>query len=432
MSEIWSARGLDGVLALLADCDPWTVGRYAAHCLEDRYRVTDVLRTCLSNKDDSSERLDNFMRGFIALIDESVRSTVISTVAETATVDQAVRLYTCAPFNDQTWRLLEHHGRHVRERYWRTVFPEIARFTESETTQIIDRLVEAERPRAAFFAVRFGWDKVETSRLRRLLTAVVNVNTEPADHFAIESYRLSEALDSFDGRPGVTVDEMAQLEFACIQALDRSEHGIPNLESKLAQSPSLFVQALALFCKRSDGGQDPAQWRADDPERRASLGTAAYRLLRRATRIPGTDAEGKVDAQALSQWVTEARRLCTEYGRAAIGDQQIGQLMSKAPSEDDGSWPCQPVCEVLESIASEHIARGFEIGVYNARGVVSRTLGEGGEQERELSARYRAWAQRRAFDYPYVARVLERIAKGYDRDAEREDSQVRVMKRLEH
>ena len=86
----------------------------------------------------------------------------------------------------------------------------------------------------------------------------------------------------------------------------------------------------------------------------------------------------------------------------------------------------------MESIASEDIANGFEIGVCNARGMVSRSPEEGGEQERELSAKYRVWAQRLAFDYPFVAGIVERIAKSYDRDAEREDSEVRLMKRLEH
>ena len=432
MSEIWSARGLDGVLALLADCDPWTVGRYAAHCPQDQCAVTDVLRTCLSTETDSSGKLDHFIRGFLLLVEEGIRSAVISNLAETVTVKQVVRLFTCAPFRDQTWRLLDCQDRHVLDRYWRTVIPELSRFTEFEASQIIDRLVEAKRPRAAFFAVRLDWDKVETSRLKRLLRAIVNINTEPAGHFEIRSWYLSKAFDSLDGRPGVTVDEMAQLEFACIQALDRSKHGIPNLERKIAESPSLFVQALALFSKRQDGGQDPPEWQVDDPDRSASLGNAAYRLIEKVRRLPGTNAEGKVESRALNRWVTEVRRSCREHGRARIGDDRIGQLLSKAPAEDDTSWPCRPVCEVLESIASENIARGFEIGVYNGHGVVSRSLEEGGKQERELSAKYRAWAERLAFDYPYVANILERIAQGYDRDAEREDSEVQVMKRLEH
>ena len=106
--------------------------------------------------------------------------------------------------------------------------------------------------------------------------------------------------------------------------------------------------------------------------------------------------------------------------------------MSKAPSEKDGPWPCRPVCEVLETLGSQDVATGFKTGAYIARGAHSRSLDEGGVQERELSARYRIWAKRLAFDYPYVSSILERIADGYDRDAEREDSEVLVMKRLEH
>ena len=88
------------------------------------------------------------------------------------------------------------------------------------------------------------------------------------------------------------------------------------------------------------------------------------------------------------------------------------------------------MCEVLEAIPSREVAVGFEIGVFNSRGVHSRSLDEGGRQERDLSARYRAWAQRLSFEYPRVASILEGIAVGYDRDAEREDSELHIRRRL--
>jgi hypothetical protein len=62
---------------------------------------------------------------------------------------------------------------------------------------------------------------------------------------------------------------MAQLEFLYIDALDDSTHGIPNLESQVAQSPPLFVQAVALAYKRRDDGEDPPEWRFENPEQRA-------------------------------------------------------------------------------------------------------------------------------------------------------------------
>ena len=61
------------------------------------------------------------------------------------------------------------------------------------------------------------------------------VNIEPASHFKLERYYISEALDSLDGRAGVTRDEMAQLEFHYIIILDDSKHGIPNLEAQIAE-----------------------------------------------------------------------------------------------------------------------------------------------------------------------------------------------------
>ena len=86
----------------------------------------------------------------------------------------------------------------------------------------------------------WDWSQVETLRLKRLLFAVATVDAEPADWYRLDAYRLSEALDSLQGRTGVSLDEMAQLEFLFITALDHSEHGIPNLERQIAESPTLF------------------------------------------------------------------------------------------------------------------------------------------------------------------------------------------------
>ena len=260
----------------------------------------------------------------------------------------------------------------------------------------------------------------------------MTVDGEPADHFKIEAYDLSKALKSLGGRPGVTPDEMAQLEFAFIGALRDSTDRIPNLEKRLAESPPLFVQVLALVFRRNDGGQDPPAWRVDDPARRAALGDAAHALLERVKRIPGANSEGQVDTDALLRWVTEARGLCREHGRIEIGDQQIGQWFSRASAEDDTHWPCRPVCDVLEAIASENMATGFETCVHNSRGVTTRRPYEGGGQERDLAAKYRAWAQARRFEYPFVGRILDAIAQGYEQDAARKDTDVRVRQRLEH
>ena len=363
-------------------------------------------------------------------MDDEARGAIFSALAKGMDNDRIVRLFRCAPFRQDTWRLLDRYGKRVRDRYWKEVAPQWNRHSELELIEIIDRLLGAKRPRAAFCTVQLDWRHVDTSRLKRLLVAVATVGAEPAGHYQLEAYQVSEALNSLHGRTGVSPDEMARLEFFFVEALDRSKHGIPNLERQIAESPVLFVQVLALLYKRKDDRQDPPEWRIADPERRDSLVSAAYRLLNRIGRIPGTGEDGKINGEVLLSWITEVRRLCTEHGRTEAGDEAIGQLLSKAPAEKDGRWPCLPVCEAMERIASQNIGIGFNAGVHRARGMTSRAIDEGGAQERELAAKYRGLAKQYAFDYPYVSSVLESVAAEYDWHAKREDTEVEIEKRL--
>ena len=429
MHEIWEQRGFDGVVALLAESSAtYSVGRHALLSAVGRRGAAGLLQASLSVNVDPDWKLDAFMHGIIEAVAPTEHRALLADILTSATVDQKLRLLRSAPFGDQTWFLLDRQPQHVRDGYWREVRPDRIGLSGTELNEVVNRLLAVNRPRAAFQAVCWDWDKIETSRLKRLLVAIATTNDEPGQSPELDPYHVSSALDSLDGRADVTSDEMAKLELAFIEAVDNRNHGIPNLERQVAEYPDLFVQVLALLFRRTDEGQDPPDWQVENPDQRAAAAQAAFRLLERISLIPGTDSQGKVQAESLRRWVVEVRRVCAAHGRAKVGDHWIGQLLSKAPAEDSSLWPCRPVCEVIETVRSQDIAQGFSIGVYNARGVHWR--GEGGDQERELAAKYRGWARQVDFDYPYVSSVLERIAASYDKEGEREDSEAIVRRRL--
>ncbi len=435
MKEIWTERGFDGVTELLSHSNaPDIIGSSLGVSITDANVRADFLRQCLCMTGDLERKIDFCIQGFLTSLGDEARDSIFLTVAEGMDTDRIIRLFLCAPFGQDTWRLLDRYDKKIRNRYWQEVIPYWNHHSEAELTELIDRLLEAKRPRAAFHlvAIPLHWSQIETSRLKSLLLAVATVDAEPADWYKVDDYYISEALNSLHGRTGVSSDEMAQLEFLYIEALDHSEHGIPNLERQIAKSPAFFVQALAFAFRRNDGGQDPPEWRIEDQDRREGMGSAAYRLFGRIRHIPGTDRDGKINAEALYEWVREVRELCMEHGRGELGDQKIGELLSRDTVKENGEWPCLPICEVMERIASQQIGRGFNIGVYNGRGVHSRRIGEGGAQERELAAQYRNWARLRAFDYPYVSNVLESIAVDYEREARQYDNETKLQKRLGH
>src|SRR5262249_33913182 len=137
-----------------------------------------------------------------------------------------------------------------------------------------------------------------------------------------------------------------------------------------------------------------------------------------------------INAQELARWTQQVRELCAEFGRAVMGDQMIGQLFSHSPAGADGTWPCREICEVIESVSSDEMIKGFSMGVHNNRGAIWR--GDDGAQERQLAEKYRGHARHIAFEFPFVSAALEEIAQSYEREAGWEDSRGKLRKRLQH
>jgi addiction module HigA family antidote len=431
LEEIWKDQEFGGIKALaMKSGTSGIIGWHMADGVIPASGVAGFLERCLKVEDEGlTSKMDDLVRGFLAKMDVAPRTDVSEHLLVKLPSSLLCRFLKCSLFQHETWEQVDRQAPEVREQYWHEIYPNSLMKESLDANEVVDRLLEARRPRAAFYSVHFALEEVETSRLKRLLQEVGTCDSEAPGHYQLDRHYLSSALTILQARSGVTEEEMAQLEFQFITALEHTKHRIPNLERQVGKSPALFVQALALIYRRRDGGEDPPEWQVKE-ENESAVGTAAYRLLENIRRIPGTVNDGRIDEAKLRAWVNEAQSLCSKYGRAEIGDQKLGQLLSAPILGNDGVWPCEAVRKVLEEIGTPDIATGLSIAVYNSRGAHWRA--EGGGQERELAAKYRNWARKLAFEYPYVANLVEDIAATYDRQAEREDSESAVRKRLRH
>jgi hypothetical protein len=233
--------------------------------------------------------------------------------------------------------------------------------------------------------------------------------------------------------PGLTLDQKAGLEFAYLEVLakpwgSQPHYGIPNLERYVEAHPELFIQAIAWTYKRKDGATDPADFQVP-PERVSTMAERGYKLLDAINRIPGHNDLGELEVDRLAKWLAAVRQSSAELSRADIADICIGKVLSNAAVGKDGVWPCEPVRDVMEEIQSEPLMQGAHTGVYNSRGAHFR--GEGGGQERELAAKYHRWGKALQVSHPFVAsRLLMGLAKTYEQEATREDTDAGIRRRL--
>jgi addiction module HigA family antidote len=342
---------------------------------------------------------------------------------------QLVQLPPLAPFDNQTWKFVDGLGDIASKNYWLTVNPGFFRGPPQELKFAVDRLLNVRRPRAALNLIRFELSAIPPRTIYRILSdAAVSSEDFGASH--MEGYAIKEAFKHLNATGEIEITEMASLEFRYLAVLEREEEAIPNLEHQINKNPELFAQAIAFVFRRSDDQEDPAELRIEDGEFGKVRAEQAYRMLDRLHKIPGRDEDGNQDGDLLVEWIKATRNHLKEWARLDVGDSQIGQLLSKAPVGADGLWPCEPVRDAMEKTLSRSMSDGFRVGKFNLRGVVMR--GEGGNQERELASKYSAWAAPIASTHPKVARILREIRDGYLSDAEREDTEANIRKRLRH
>ena len=425
LREIWRERGFRGLSGLVT-------GGYASHVigslmpeiLNAKQETVRFVRWCLDKMSENDvQRYERCLESFLWRIDADSLSALVEDIGRSHGGSGRLRLFSSMPYRI-AWKLLETELDTTREAYWGKVEFGLRGYSAEDTHEMVDRLLEAGRPLAALQPASLDWDTVETSRLTKLLHALVGVDEQ------FDGSSISEAFKSLDQRSEVTIEEKSKLEFMFFRVLKGSEYGMPNLAKQILSSPGLYAEAIVRAFRRGDHENDPPELRIDDAEQCKYVAEAAYDLLQWIHRIPGSDARGVIDTEQLTAWLAEVRTLCMRYGRAEVGDSSIGELLSRAPPDDDGRWPCQAVCETLEWISCGEVDEGFIVGVYNARGVVTRQIGERGDQERALAAKYRGWAQQIAYEYPHVGSILERIAEVYDRDALRRDTHADLQRRF--
>lgn len=364
--------------------------------------------------------------------DDAQRDRILKALKKKLPPTEFAAVLLLTPFRRSTWRMVDRLGEADRAAYWGAVVPELIFDQSDENNEAVERLLAADRPRAAFANVRYKSEEINPRLLERLLSKVAAGGKDKDGEYQLENYHLQQAFAQLDKASEITLEEKARLEFAYIDVLSRpwgrdGEHGVPNLERYTEANPALFIQAIVWAYKRKDGREDPPEWKAADGDKQ-HLAERGYKLLEAIKRMPGHDDLGELKTDRLRKWVETVRDTCSELSRLDIADLCLGKLFAEAPVGEDGIWPCEPVRQVIEEIQTESLGSGAHTGLYNARGVHFR--GEGGSQERELAEGYQRSARALQYSFPFVASIHAGMAKSYEHEAAYHDTEAGIRRRM--
>jgi len=423
---LYAKEGIPGVLALsrLSDAPGW-LGK-ALYDGGLPAAEVDALIEAAARSDDSHER--DVAHGLIIAAfrdrEKAWGADLIAKVREEHWGDLALMtILRALPVERWTWDQVAVIGGEIETNYWKRTPIFWMSDDSADVSYALRKLIEVGRARHASALAGRG-DKVPlaTDLLIELLQAAVRQPFEGGDsnEAAMFQYYVTEILGVLDIRDDVDRNALVMLEWNYLQLLEHSRRPPKVLLRALSEQPALFIQILsAIFKPTEESGVVAPE--PPDPEQARAVATQAHRLLELWNRIPGTRDDGTIDGEVLESWIKEARALAKAAGREAIADSRIGNMLSASPMGVDGAWPAEPVRDALDLFRSKAMIEGFEVGKFNRRGVTMRMPRDGGTQERQEVAQYRAWAKAVSYEHPHTAKALDHLAEKYEREAQQHD-----------
>lgn len=425
--RVHEERGFAGLteLAFLGEA-AWVVGRCTGAALPENNACHDLVAFAISEHSlAESFPVRQLIGGLFSEIGAEETYKVLVALSEKVNSEVLLELFCIAPFVVKTWSEVSHHEADFQAEYWQKVIPSWMHHSEQDLNFAAGKLLDHGRPAAAFNFVHLDFKSVSSALLYRTLLDMTTTSEDRGAIQSMEAYSIKKAIALLTERKSKSQSELALLEFRYLALYRDDKEEAINLEKEISQNPSIFCDAVELAFKRDDGTSDK-----QDIEDLETVATNAYRMLDALKRIPGSREDDTVDAAHLEEWIIEARRLCEKKGRRDIADYRIGELLSHAKEGKDKVWPCEGVRSVMDRLMTDSISRGFYIGTKNSRGAHFR--GEGGAQERLLAKKYADWASSMEYEYPNTATALRTISDSYFSEAEYEDNEAAIRKRMRY
>lgn len=318
------------------------------------------------------------------------------------------------PFTQDVWTLAEARLGENRAEYWRRCWPNPYQAKE-HILEAAQKALNNGRPDLAIACLNSMLHlkkkvptAVATAAVKELLT-----NLDSGNRF--DQHELLEVIKKIQAAPDADEADVSWIEFHCLPLLNRFSGASPKfLERRLANEPVFFHDVITV-CFRSERDVDKGIEPEPDKKARAEQ---TYRLLDNWSTPPGTTRGQKLDEEVFAKWFAEVQRLCEGSGHWAIAQQMIGKSLMYDPAGLVGILNLPVVAKTLDEPEHDHVRRGLQLELFNARGVHGFS---GGKDELKLAAEFRQHAT--DYDlaiYPRIAATLRSLAESYERDAERD------------
>ena len=414
--ELYEASGISA-LCRAAECAavPDRIGRAAARVLP----IDEVVSLARDNLGDSEPHLNNLARGTLHVLhrrDGDAWMSLMDQIRQNHGGGPALAtMYLVLDPDTDLFDLLRRERPDTQTAYWEGFQRyHLGRVPSEDQPTAIRELLRHRRADLAggYFAFR----KTSTDILRDILERLpydLEDRALAGRPTMIAAYHITELFKQLDDADDISTDEIDQLEKPLLFLLDddsrRERERQLAAQLRIGRDPQRFARYVDAMIRQQNEGM---------------YRTAEYHLLETLTLPELIQDSDQPENLRLLTYANEALVVCESKSVREEGARILGEAVGRAPDGADGIWPSEAARRAIEAIPDQEFADGVMRGRFNSRGVTTRGVFGGGEQERNIEAEYRLHADAVQARYPRTAEILRRLARNYAHLARHEDEQA--------
>jgi energy-coupling factor transporter ATP-binding protein EcfA2 len=323
---------------------------------------------------------------------------------------------------NELWSTIAKIGEPLHSAYWRDVSYVADQAPDHDWGGAISQLLRFGNVAVALDAVEQGGANVSTDVVNEVLRALRDSpeQTQRVFNHRLHRYRIERVLARFDNDATADLELFGHFAMLVAEAPTGRRRSSKFLSSVLEKE---FVSLVARIY-RGDDEDDATPGSAD--EARKSNASTAFRRLSAWEGYPGEGLDATAREERLLDWAKETLQLCFAGGHKVGGVCEVAKVLARAPGGSDGHWPCLAARQLIESRDYPALSRELDVAKHNLRGVYGKSLGEGGNQEREIATVFQSSADFLRTTWPHTAALLDGLARSYERAGEEEDQEARA------
>lgn len=321
-------------------------------------------------------------------------------------------------YNERLATIANDFGEKVETLYWQNI--KVAYVKKLNPIQVINRLTRVNRYDEALELIYHNKDSQIPDSLKVNVIKGLIFSGQRDFTPRIDWYYIGSVIEDLDkSEDPEIISALIQIEFFAYRALEHHRDiNSLRLIKELMSKPELLMELMVMAYK-SDDINDEEEVSESEINNSKLMATCSFSILYNLSCCPGVDGQGNVNPDALRTYIYRLYELSVEHHRSQVTDMVVGSLLGNLPRND--SYPQDILGEIVEELKSDSVDEHIQMRIFNSRGVTTRAIAEGGDQERELVALYKIYRDKVKFKYPRLAKIFKKMMGRYEHYANRED-----------